>query len=629
MLKYRLLLFFVAMLNIVIAQIKYPATAIPDSLIKNAIMVVREQELIFQVIDKGKAVETEHFVVTLLHDKASEMGSPKFYYSEFEEIDNIEASVYDADGKLVRNLKKKDIQDGKPIMDGVYDIRYKELNLPSRSYPYTIEYTITKKYKGLMFYPRFQPQSIPSISVEHAVFELIMPSGLEARYKTVKVPTSSKTGPMRWEFKQIPAFRPESFAPPTDLNLAEIITAPTEFSFYGVDGDMRTWESYGAYLEKLNQSQRAIPAELTAKLQNMVADCPDVYCKINRVYEYLQSNTRYFYVGYGIGGWQPAAAVKVDKYKYGDCKGLSNYTASMLNAVGLPAHYTVIRAGEGEHLSQFTDFPNAHFNHAIVCVPMEKDTFWLECTSQTQSCGFLGDFTDNRPALVITPQGGQLLHTPKYDESTNTTLRETVVNLQSNGSATLVSKDVFAGISQQLMAELAGYSDEIRRKTYYKLLNINNFEISKLELIRKRERIPSVLQNIELSLPSYAAITGKRLFVPLSPLTSKMELPIQQENRFSSVQAHSRGTTEEDHLTIAMPNDYVVESLFEPIQLETPFGTYSLSAIQDGNNLLVRRKLVLNSTVHPKETFPEYLAFLKAVSKADKAKLVLKQIERP
>jgi Domain of Unknown Function with PDB structure (DUF3857)/Transglutaminase-like superfamily len=629
MCKNILLILMLAIAQIAFGQLKHPANAIPDTLLKNAYLVIREYDLTFQVLDKGKAIETEHYVITLLNEKASDMSSPKFYYYEFEDIENIEASVYDSEGKLVRNLKKKDIEDGKPLMEGVYDVRYKELNLPSRSYPYTIDYTVIKKYKGLMFYPNFQPQFSPAVSVENASFELIMPTGLEARYKEVKVPSGSKVGPMRWEFKNIPAFRPEPFTPDNELNLAEIITAPNQFSFFGIEGDMQTWESYGAYLEKLNSPQRSISTELNAKLQAMVADCPDVYCKIQKVYEYLQTNTRYFYVGYGIGGWQPAAASKVDKYKYGDCKGLSNYTASMLNAVGVPARYAVIRAGDDEQLSQYPDFPNGHFNHAIVCVPMEKDTVWLECTSQTQSCGFMGDFTDNRPALVVTPTGGQLLRTPKYDENVNTILRETVVNLQSNGSAILSSKDVYAGISQGLIAELEGYHDEIRKKVLYKMLNINDFEIKSLEFVRKRDRIPSVQQNIELALPSYAAITGKRLFVPLSPLTAKVELPTQQPNRQSSVQAHSRGTTEEDHLTIVVPNGYEVESLLDQVNLETAFGSYTLSAKLEGKNLVVHRKLVLNSTVQPKESYPEYIAFLKSVAKSDKAKLVLKQTERP
>ncbi|MCC6723080.1 MAG: DUF3857 domain-containing protein [Saprospiraceae bacterium] len=626
-LRFSILLFFG--LSELSAQVKYPFSEIPDSLTKGADLVIREHDLRFEVLDKGKAIETEHLVMTLLNDRVAQAANPRFYYYEFEEIEDIEASVYDADGKLVRNLRRKDIEDGKPLTQFINDVRYKELNLPSRAYPYTIEYTVVKTYKGLMFYPDFQPQYSPKVGVQHANFQITMPNGLEARYKELHVPADSQKGPMQWEFNNLAPFKAEPNTPESELNLARIMLAPNEFSFFGIDGDMRSWQSFGAFIEKLNATQRNISPELKAKLEAMVADCPDMECKIKRVYEYMQSNTRYFYVGLGVGGWQPAPATKVDQYKYGDCKGLSNYMVSMLNSIEVPAKYVLIRAGEAEQKNMLPDFPNPYFTHAIACVPMEKDTVWLECTSQTESCGFLGTFTDHRPALIITPDGGQLVMTPKYDERVNTIVRETQISLESNGSATLVSKDVYSGISQNLLAELEGVPDELRRKVLYKQLNISDFEIKSLSLLRKRDRIPSVEQNLELSLPRFATSSGKRLFVPLSPLTNKLEIPSQQQGRKSSVQAHSRGTTETDELVIALPFGFELESSVEPQQLQTPFGSYELSAKMEDNKLIVHRKLVLTSAILPKEKYPDFIAFLKAVGKADKAKIVLKQTERP
>ncbi len=606
------------------AQTAYPVAAIPPLLLKNADVVVRAYDLTFNVMGPGDATQTEYKVLTLLNENAAKYSEPVFHYWAFDKIEDMEASVYDADGKLVRHLKKKDIEDVKPPERFVDDIRYKVLRLPARSYPYTIEYTVTRRLNDLMFYPVFEPQGSPAESVERAHFEVKMPPGLEARFKEVNLPAGSKTGPMQWTFRNLAAFQPEPFAPANSLPLPKVLAAPTDFTFGGFAGDMRSWASFSAFQYQLLNTQRDLSAETKTALQSMVADCPDAPCKIRRVYAHLQANTRYFYVGLGIGGWQPAAASEVDRFKYGDCKGLSNYTVAMLQAVGVPAFYVNVRAGEAEQAQQFPDFPNAWFNHIIVCVPLEKDTLWLECTSQSESCGFLSNFTDNRPALLIAPEGGRLVQTPKYDERQNTTRRTTDIALAPDGSATLESKVVFQGISQDVPAALADRPDEVRKKYLYRVLNATDFEIKSIEFVRTKERLPNVEQYLSLALPRLASVSGKRLFLPIGLLYNKVEVPALDSVRRFAVQADSRGFSEEDDLRVSVPEGFRLEGAFAPVEISTAFGQFEMSVRQEpGGGIVVHRKLTLNSSVQPKERFGAFAAFLKAVAKADKTKLVL------
>jgi hypothetical protein len=66
------------------------------------------------------------------------------------------------------------------------------------------------------------------------------------------------------------------------------------------------------------------------------------------------------------------------------------------------------------------DFPENGFNHVILCVPDQKDSVWLECTSSSNEFNELGTFTENRYALLITDEGGALVPTPKSYSSSNT-----------------------------------------------------------------------------------------------------------------------------------------------------------------------------------------------------------------
>ncbi len=606
------------------SQPNYAFSNISKSLLENADAVVRNYDFTFYVENIGEAKSVEHRAVTLLNERAfQQFGEPYFYYYPFEKIENIEASVFDAAGTLVRNLKKKDIEDFKVAQYFVNDVRYKILKLPGRNFPYTIEYTVSKKHIGLMFYPNFEPQESPSVAVEHASFELKMPPGLAARIREINLPTACKKSESRWEFENIKAFRPEPFMPVGDLPLPKVLVAPTDFEFAGVRGDMRSWNGYGKFLEKLNQNRQELPPETIEKLKKLVADCPDDACKIQRIYENLQATTRYFFVGLGIGGWQPAPASEVDEFKYGDCKGLSNYMVSMLRAVEVEAFYAIIQAGETAAAAQFPDFPNPHFNHIIVCAPVKNDTFWLECTSQSESCGFLGTFTDNRPALLICPGGGKLLHTPKYDETQNTVFRETEISLAPDGSATLKSKGIFQGISQNVVSELAELSPEFQQKYFYKILNVNDFEIKTLSFKRIKKRLPSVEQNLELALPRLATVSGKRLFLPVNLLSEKLEIPVVDTVRRFSIQPDSRGLTENDVVKISVPAGFQLENQLEPTAVDSDFGQFEISVKFENGQVEIHRKLILNSKIFPKERFADWLSFLKIVSKWDKTKLVL------
>ncbi|MCF6171355.1 MAG: transglutaminase family protein [Bacteroidales bacterium] len=196
----------------------------------------------------------------------------------------------------------------------------------------------------------------------------------------------------RWTFNNIKPIKHEKYDLKFDDLVTKVMTAPSNFEMDGYLGNSDSWENFGLWIYSLNQGRNEIPPETKNELMALTKDSQDTREKIELIYNYMQTKTRYVNVVIGIGGWQPFHASDVDEDGYGDCKALTNYTCSLLNAVGIPSYYTIIRAGS-EASDIKTNLPSNQFNHAILCVPDGNDTIWLECTSQRTPVGYMGTFT--------------------------------------------------------------------------------------------------------------------------------------------------------------------------------------------------------------------------------------------
>ena len=208
--------------------------------------------------------------------------------------------------------------------------------------------------------------------------------------------------------------------------------------------------------------------------------------KIFILYDFLQKNTRYISIQLGIGGWQPFEAAYVAEKKYGDCKALSNYMIALLKEAGITGKYVEIYGGKSPP-PFIEDFSFSQSNHVISCVPLNKDTIWLECTSQTVSPGYMGSFTGNRKALLIDETGGHVVQTPVYRAGDNLRLRivKAVADEQGNLSAEITN--TYSGLQQDFPHSLMyDASKEERVKFLNQMFNLPTYEVIKNDYKSKR-----------------------------------------------------------------------------------------------------------------------------------------------
>ena len=620
---------------------KYPVTAIPAALREGAHAVLRFDDEVVTVKSASRLVHAVHRVVTVLDAGGDAFGRTVVGYDALSTISYLRGAVYDADGRLLHQLRASEIHDqgagdtGGSLMTDAR-VRYADLRQPQT--PYTVEFDYEVVSDNTLFYPTWQPQDEEGLAVQTAALRVSTPATLPLRYQERQWPAgaaaqlahTSAGGQEQyaWALADCPALDEEDVAPSLAETAPAVALAPGSFEVQGHRGSAATWQALGQWSYELNAGRALLPPATIARVAELIKDAPDPRTRVARLYSMLQGSTRYISVQLGLGGWQTFPASAVAANGYGDCKALSNYTMALLATAGVPAYVALVGAG-ADHADLRADFPSSQFNHVIVCVPMAKgdrsDTLWLECTSQTNALGYMGSFTGNRHALLITPQGGKVVATPRYRTADNRRERRIDLYLDAQGTATATARTLRTGQEQDTYAQLLHELSPTDQKAYVaERLRLSTFTISKFGLaMTPSAGTPGVVETLGLALPGFAPPSGKRVFVTPNLLSRLPALPAQVGTRQSPLWV-ARASLQADTVRLHLPAGFHPETLPAPVQLATVYGTYSAQylALPDGTVRYVRH-LELPRLHLPATAYAGYVDFRRKISAADRAQVVL------
>lgn len=608
----------------------YAVNKIPADLLKNADVVKRMEEVRFEVMDITKTRLYHKYALTILNENGDKYAIEVNYYDKLREIKSIDGNLFDAEGKKIKSLKKSDIKDntGQDNISSVDDGRIKEHGFYYRIYPYTIEYETVTQYDGSFFFPRWDPVDNERIAVMQSAMTVVTPSDFSIRYKAFNykgepnIQNDKGNKIYRWELKNFTPIELEYAFPSWDDLAPMVYLAPTKFEIEKYTGDMSTWQGFGAFFYALNEGRDKLPDNIKQTIHQLTDGVTDVKEKIRILYNYMQQNTRYISIQLGIGGWQTFDANYVATKKYGDCKALSNYMYSILKEVGIASCYTLVRAGRGSTYFR-EDFPSNQFNHAILCVPLQKDTMWLECTNQTLPAGYLGDFTDDRPVLLINETGGKLVKTPRYGLSQNLQIRRADGTINDNGELSVTLNTKYKALEQEYVHDLINYLSKDKQMEYLKkIIDLPHYDVIKFEYKEFKSELPIVDEHLEINALNYASITGKRLFVNpniISRFATKLKSDENRKYPLSIKYAYH----DIDTAVINVPPGYQPEALPAPLKLETKFGKYSSSTEVKSDKIIYYRDMEKFSGEFSASDYNDLAKFYEQIYKADRSRIVL------
>jgi len=609
-------------------KLKYPVTAIPDSLKASAKAVVRFENTTFKLENIKHATISMEYAVTILNKSGIQQSYFMQPYDKFSKIKNIHGAVYDAEGELVKKFRTEDIQDISANFGGslFIDNRIKAIDPDYYKYPFTVEYSCDIDYDGLLNYPRWQVYHDYNVSIQKAKFTIKSPDEINIRRHESNIhlePITTIVNGERiltWEVENLKALKEEPFSGDLSQVSPTIYFAPDNFLIDGYEGNAESWKSFGDWIYKLNEGHKELTEETKQKVLELIKDAESDSEKAKILYKYLQDNTRYVSVQVGIGGWQPIEAAEVDKLSYGDCKALTNYMSALLQIGGIKSYYTLVKAGENTP-EIISDFPSNQFNHAILCALVDNDTVWLECTSQRIPYGYLGSFTDDRDVLLINEEGGILVHTPVYDKSINARDLNAVVEIDNLGDALVNASFEFRGVFYD--DELKTYlSDDFDQKRFIREdLHLPNFVLEDYSIDESREWPPSIAEKLTLSIDGCGTKFGNRMALNLNLLNKTGKIPSKKEKRRSNI-IIQRSSSETDTVLYKIPPGFSIDKISGNRSVKSDFGSYSTYVLHDESTVTYIRHLEINKGIYPADKYNEFYDFYNSVKKGDDDRVI-------
>lgn len=598
----------------------------------NAHSVIRDSEMLVEVKSTSETNVTIKKATTIFKKENKEAGNLIVYYSPLNEIEYIKANIIDRNGDIVKSLSEQDASDYSAY-DGFSffsDNRVKVLDLNYGSFPYTVEVEYRMRYNGGLFLPTWYPQ-IPGQGVQRASLKVVdYTNGVRYHTKNLNtepvVKDTMGAKSIRWDVEFLAAKEREEYGPPVQEILPSVVLAPSKFEIENTSGDASNWKEFGKWYYALGEGSRELSPEAIQEVEEVISGLSSESDKIKALYNYLQNKTRYVSIQLGIGGWKPFSAQYVFENEYGDCKALTNYMQAILEHIGIKSNPVLIRRGVSEP-AIISEFSSNQFNHVLLRVELENgEIMWLECTSKYFSPGHIGSGNEDRDALMISNEGGEIIRTPESNSSENISSSVSKIKIDGSGKVTMNTTQTNTGVLQEnVQYSLLPISDAAKVEWLERRISANNFDILDTDFSGIENTESKVSYSYILDFKNYTTISSSRIFVPLETINSWSFNPDRDANRKQEIWL-PYVFTERDTSVYILPEGYEVEAMPRKASFQTDFANYSIDYVvgEDGN-LTLERELVINKKRLAPESYTDFREFFRNVSRSDNKQLVLVQ----
>lgn len=568
---------------------------IPDSLKENAVGIVLQNDEEIKIFNRNKITGKVTKFFAIIKEGECLLNKIFIPYDAFTAVDDIKILISDSNGKKIKSINQSKMLDHLAT-EYISDERVLYYDASYNKYPYFIrlEYKYTSKQTfDIPFYSSYIKDKISVLKSDFKVINFDKQNIVrinESNWGLPEIDTQNLFINYRWEFRNI---TPKNLKTIQEGNKKKYIDLNLEsFQLDGVEGSFSTWQSFGEWMSELIKGTRELDQKSVNEVKEAVGLETDKRRIAESLYNYLQNNMRYISIQYGIGGYKPISALNVHKNKYGDCKGLSNYMKALLDLYGIESYYALVYAGDSI-IALNEKYPENLFNHAIVVVPFEQDTVFLECTVKNNPFGYIGSFTGNRKVFLVDGNNSKIIMSTKYSYKDNRIENEFKIEFKKDSIPHIYLKQSLFGIgTEHFNLNFAKtlpdekFKNHILEKAFKDIVNlkiVNRIDNSK-------PVFPSFIYEMEFSSPKKILKAGNRYFLD----TNIDQFPADIERSVASYKNNTfkikTGYIICDNFIIKLNDGCKIEKVPESFNHHSSIGNLSFEIKSQSENTLVIKR---------------------------------------
>ncbi len=594
--------------------------------------VIVSESISFDVTSSSSGTMKAYRKVLVMNRKGLNSAVFNTYIDSFRSLTSFSGRI-EAGGKTLRKLKTSDLTTVM-VAEGITSDASVAFYEPSAPYPFVVEYEYEVSYKkGFIAFPVYMPVSEPDVAIVESSYSVAVPTGMQIQYNASAEPVKSsqdKKDVYRWSFERFSGYKVEHIMPDEMEMVPYVYAGPVDFEYSGVPGSQAGWKEVGLWLAQLQKDVQIIPSDLKTKVEGLLYGISDERARIKELYDFLRENTRYVSIQLGIGGYKPFPVETVFKTGFGDCKALSVYMKALLWIAGIKSEYLIINTDNPNLLPDFHSV--GQMNHAMLCVPMESDTLWVECTNPRYPLGYRHNSIAGHQVLLVGEDGGELVRVRNYPDSLRLRSERVEVELKADGTAKcrgqrrLLLDNVESYIGFRAKDSKAQFDAVMSGNS----LNPVHFSITSVEdnfddwtaMAPGEEYIPEFRLGYEYEVKDYGKASGERIFMDMNPFAKSMHS--DRTSRVNDMEMDA-GMTVADTVSVKLPSGYVPESLPASSIVESQFGRLvtEVSYNEDSAVVDVVQSLTLYAGRFPKDSYTDYRTFARSVSRSYDGKIVL------